>query len=126
MDHAMNKTSVVIPLALVVCALGALGQTLLKVALNRLPSGQPALATIAWLLRDPTFWGGGVIVALGTSTWLYVLSRSHITFAMPFLSFSFIFIMITSALILHEPQPAIRIVGTIAIVAGMFLVGLSR
>jgi drug/metabolite transporter (DMT)-like permease len=122
----MNKPSLVIPLALLVCALGALGQTLLKVALNRLPAGQTALSTVSCLLRDPAFWTGGIVVALGTSTWLYVLSKSDITFAMPFLSFTFVFVMITSAVILHEPQPVTRIVGTLAIVAGMFLVGLSR
>ncbi|MGB8931644.1 MAG: EamA family transporter [Anaeromyxobacteraceae bacterium] len=122
----MNRPGLVIPLTLVVCALGALGQTLLKLSLSRLPAGQAALATLACLLRDPAFWAGGVVVAMGTSTWLYVLHKAQITYAMPFLSFTFVFVMITSSLILHEPQPLGRIAGTLAIVIGMFLVGLSR
>ena len=122
----MNRLGIVIPLAMVVCALGAVGQTLLKVALNRLETGAGPLRTALALARDPAFLGGALIVGLGTLTWLYVLSRANLTLAAPFLSFGFIFLMITSALILHEPQPPIRIVGTVAIAVGMFLVGLSR
>jgi multidrug transporter EmrE-like cation transporter len=38
----------------------------------------------------------------------------------------FVLTMITSALILHEPQPLLRVVGTLVVTGGMVLVGLAR
>ncbi len=121
----MNRPSVVIPLVLIVTSLGAIGQTLLRLALSRLPEGGGVQA-ISTLLRNGTFWGGGALVGAGTLTWLYVLSRAHITYAMPFLGLGFILTMITSALILHEPQPTMRIVGTMVMVAGLAMVASAR
>lgn len=121
----MNRPSVVIPLVLVVTSLGAVGQTLLRLALSRLPE-TGGLSSISLLLRDATFWGGGVLVGAGALTWIYVLSRAHITYAMPFLGLGFIMTMFTSALILHEPQPAMRIVGTVVMVVGLTLVASAR
>lgn len=123
-DGIVNRPGQVVPLVLVVCALGALGQTLLKLAISRVSGG--ALASLGALLKDPVLWVGGFTVAAGTLTWLYVMSRAQLTYAMPFLGMGFVLTMITSAIILHEPQPAIRIVGTVVIVAGMVLVGWGR
>lgn len=121
----MNRPSVVIPLVLVVTSLGAIGQTLLRLSFSRLPEGGAAQVAAA-LARSGAFWGGGLLVGAGALTWLYVLSRAHITYAMPFLGLGFILTMITSALILHEPQPAQRIVGTVVMVLGLALVASAR
>lgn len=121
----MNRVSVVLPLVLLVSVLGAIGQTLLKLAISRLPS-TGWTAVLPALLRDGAFWGGGSSVVLGTLTWLFVLSRADITYAMPFLGMGFVLTMATSALILHEPQPLMRIVGTVVIAVGMGLVATAR
>jgi len=121
----MNRPALVIPLVLVVCVLGAIGQTLLKLAISRAAGEGPA-ATVAALLRDVVFWGGGLTVAAGALTWLYVMSRAHLTYAMPFLGMGFVLTMATSAIVLHEPQPTIRIVGTFVIAVGMVLVAWGR
>lgn len=121
----MNRPSLVIPLVLVVTLFGAFGQTLLKLSVDRV-GGAAGLSAALALLRDWAFWAGGLLVAVGGATWLYTLSRAQITFAMPFLGMGFILTMATSAVILHEPQPPIRIVGTVVIAVGMALVASSR
>ncbi len=126
MIRAMNRPLFVVPAVLVVALLGAVGQTLLKLALGRLPAGASGGAAILALVTSAVFWAGGLLVAAGGATWLFVLSRAQITYAMPFLSMGFVLTMITSALILHEPQPLLRVVGTLVVTAGMVLVGLAR
>jgi uncharacterized membrane protein len=122
----MNRPLFVVPAVLVVALLGAVGQTLLKLALGRLPAGGGLGAALLALATSAAFWAGGLLVAAGGATWLFVLSRAQITYAMPFLSMGFVLTMITSALILHEPQPLLRVVGTLVVTGGMVLVGLAR
>lgn len=122
----MNQLSVVLPLVIVVSTLGALGQTLLKYAINGAQrAGADGLGSILTLLRTGTFWGGGLLVTAGTLTWLYVMSRAHLTYAMPFLGLGMVFTMVTSAVILHEPMVPMRIVGTLVVAVGLALVAKS-
>jgi drug/metabolite transporter (DMT)-like permease len=118
----MNRPLVVIPLVLAVTVLGAIGQTMLKHAINRIPAGAGAAGAVLSLLSSWTFHAGGLIVVAGGVTWLYTLSRAEITYAMPFLGMGFITTMITSAIFLHEGIAPGRVVGTVVIVIGMFLV----
>lgn len=122
----MNRATLVIPLVLLVTGLGATGQTLLKLAIGRLPATAGMASIAAALCGDWAFWAGGLIVAAGGLTWLYVLSRADITYAMPFLGTGLLFTMVTSALVLHESQPPLRIAGTVVMAAGMALVALAR
>jgi drug/metabolite transporter (DMT)-like permease len=121
----MNRTVIVVPLVLVVTVLGAIGQTLLKLAINRVPPGSTLAIAARSLLSDWAFYSGGAIVVAGGLTWLYTLSRADITFAMPFLGLGFITTMVTSAIVLHEPVGLLRLLGTVVIVVGMALVARS-
>jgi drug/metabolite transporter (DMT)-like permease len=121
----MNRPAVVIPLVLVVTILGAVGQTLLKFAINHIPPGVGTGAAVMSLLLNWAFYAGGLIVVAGGVTWLYTLTRAEITFAMPFLGVGFITTMITSALFLREAIVPGRVLGTIIIVIGMALVARS-
>ncbi len=122
----MNRLSAVLPLVLVVTSLGAIGQTLLKLAINTAQAGGGgAQKIITALLRSGTFWVGGVLVGSGTLTWLYAMSRAHLTYAMPFLGIGMILTMATSAVILHEPVVPMRIVGTLVVAIGLALVAKS-
>jgi len=121
----MNRPLVVIPLVLVVTVLGAIGQTMLKHAINRIPAGAGPADAILSLLASRAFYAGGLIVVAGGVTWLYTLSRAEITYAMPFLGMGFITTMITSAIFLHEGIAPARVIGTIVIAIGMFLVARS-
>lgn len=122
----MNHPLFVVPTVLMVALLGAVGQTLLKLSLNGIPAGASVPVALLQLVTSAAFWGGGLLVAAGGATWLFVLSKTQITYAMPFLSMGFVLTMLTAALILHEPQPLLRIVGTLVVTAGMILVGFAR
>jgi drug/metabolite transporter (DMT)-like permease len=121
----MNRPLVVIPLVLVVTVLGAIGQTMLKHAINRIPAGAGTAGAILSLLSNWVFYAGGLVVVAGGITWLYTLARAEISYAMPFLGMGFITTMISSAIFLHEGIAAGRVIGTIVIVVGMFLVARS-
>lgn len=121
----MNRLSIVLPLVLLVSALGALGQTLLKLAINRLPPGTSVAHAIPILLQSGTFWAGGLITTAGSVTWLYVLSRAHISYAMPFLGLGMVMTAATSVLILNEPIVPARIFGTVVVAVGLAFVARS-
>jgi uncharacterized membrane protein len=121
----MNRPLVVIPLVLIVTVLGAIGQTMLKHAINRIPGVGGTTGAVLSLLSSWTFYAGGLLVVAGGVTWLYTLSRAEITYAMPFLGMGFITTMITSAIFLHEGIAPARIIGTVIIAIGMFLVARS-
>lgn len=122
----MNHPLFVVPAVLMVALLGAVGQTLLKLSLNGISAGASVPAALLQLVTSAAFWSGGLLVAAGGATWLFVLSKAQITYAMPFLSMGFVLTMLTAALILHEPQPLLRIVGTLVVTVGMILVGFAR
>ncbi len=121
----MNKPSVVIPLVVVVNVLGALGQTLLKRAINGIPSGSAAWGAVAFLARDGTFYGGACLTGAGVLTWLYVLSRADLSYATPFAGLGVVLISVASAVMLHEPVGLQRLLGTLIIAAGVVLVARS-
>jgi drug/metabolite transporter (DMT)-like permease len=118
----MNRLSIVLPLVLLVSALGSVGQTLLKLAINRLPAGTSVAQAIPVLLQSGTFWAGGLITTAGSVTWLYVLSRAHISYAMPFLGLGMVMTVATSVVILHEPLIPARVFGTIVVAVGLAFV----
>jgi drug/metabolite transporter (DMT)-like permease len=122
----MNRPAFVVPLVLLVCLLSSLGQVLFKLSVNRIGAGVGPIRAVTSLLSEPAFWGGGLLVAAGAAAWLYTLTRADLTYATPFLALSLIVTMIASALVLHEAQSVGRVVGTLVVMAGLFLVGLSH
>ncbi len=121
----MNKPSVVIPLVVVVNVLGALGQTLLKRAINGVPAGTDLWGAAGSLAGNATFYGGAFLTGGGVLTWLYVLSRADLSYATPFAGLGVVLISISSALLLHEPVGLQRLLGTLIIAVGVVLVARS-
>lgn len=118
----MNNPAFVLPMALLVTALGALGQTLMKKAINLIPAGAPVLESIAVVARSGWLWGGAAITGLGTISWFVVLSRAELSYATPLAGIGIVLVMISSAVILGEPLGPMRIAGTLVIAAGVWLV----
>ena len=121
----MNKPSVVIPLVVVVNVLGALGQALLKRAINGITAGSGLWGSAGFLARDGTFYGGAFLTGGGVLTWLYVLSRADLSYATPFAGLGVVLISIASAVMLHEPVGLQRLLGTLIIAVGVVLVARS-
>jgi drug/metabolite transporter (DMT)-like permease len=83
----------------------------------------PPSAAIIVALCNPGVLGGLALYAVGTLTWLTVLSRTDLSLAYPFVALSF---MITSAagwLIFHEALSPGRLAGLALVVGGVVLCG---
>ncbi len=75
------------------------------------------------LYKIPIFVLGIAAYGLSTVLYFYVLSRIHLSWAYSMGGLSYIFVIIFAALI--ERVPFVRIVGTLIIACGVFLIGLS-
>jgi len=117
-------TMVLVILGSIGCAVG--GQLSLKHGMNRIGRVTLSAHRLNWRAG-----GGGLVTGLsfyGVSTvlWLYALSRVELSYAFPFLSLSYVAIMIGARVGLSEPLHVNRLLGSGFIIVGVILVGLSR
>ena len=114
---------------IIVAACGALvSQALMKHGLNQ---GEPItvanlgqfVALFHRILTTPALLLGYVL-SFGTGLiWLVILSRLNLSYAVPMMSATyFILVLLTSALVLREVVTTGQWIGTMLIVAGMFLI----
>ncbi|MEW5758504.1 MAG: hypothetical protein AB1755_03415 [Candidatus Omnitrophota bacterium] len=77
------------------------------------------------LLRKTT-WLGFLFVFLDIFTWTVVLNFTELSFAFPFCSLNYIIVLGTSKFVLKEKVSLKRLLGTLLIMAGIILVGLTH
>jgi drug/metabolite transporter (DMT)-like permease len=122
----MNRPYIVLPITLLVTALGAAGQTLMKGAVNGAPRGAEPLTLIASVLASGRFWAGIIVTGIGTIAWLLVLARADLSYATPFASVSTaLLILVASVVFLQEPVGWMRVVGTLIVAIGVIFVARS-
>lgn len=114
---------ILILLASIACSVG--GQISFKRGMN-----QTGRVTRNWRTLRPRsglhqLVAGLAFYSLSMVLWLYALSRVEVSFAFPFLSLSFVAIMLGARFGLDEPMPRHRVLGSLCIVTGVLLVGLS-
>lgn len=108
---------------------GAAGQILLKKGMNNL--GEVTLSlqniiNITWkMLTNPYVFIGLFIYFLSVIFWLAALSRVELSYAYPFASFSYVIMILASWLLLNEAITPMRIIGSIVIGIGVFLISRS-
>ena len=68
---------------------------------------------------------GGLLYGMGLLLWIFALSRVELSFAFPFLSLSYVGIILSARFRLGERVRGSRLVGACLIVAGVLLVTLS-
>lgn len=114
--------AVIAILASIACSV--CGQISLKSGMNRvgrLGEGGP----VHWKRGLPRIVLGLGVYGVSALLWLYVLSRSDLSFAFPFLSLSFVAILLGARWGLGEPFEKTRLIGSAIIVAGVLVVGTS-
>ncbi len=77
---------------------------------------------LAYLVRiavDPWMISVVVSVALASATWWLSLRRFDLSYAYPFLSLSFVGVLVLSALLLGERMTLARLAGTLIVVVGL-------
>jgi len=90
----------------------AFGQVSWKLGMNQ--AGQLAalnLATLSTVLLNPYVLLGFVMYALSTIFWLIALSKKELSFVYPFISLTYIIVLVLSSLVLKESMGLVNCLG---------------
>jgi drug/metabolite transporter (DMT)-like permease len=104
----------------------AAGQLLLKKGMNSMGAVTLTinqLPSIIWqMATNINVFIGLAIYLVGTVFWLAALSRVDLSFAYPFASFNYIVMLVASWMMFDERITISRILGTVVIGIGVFLI----
>jgi drug/metabolite transporter (DMT)-like permease len=108
---------------------GALGQILLKKGMSSMGpltlSVEQAIPILWKMATNPYVVFGLGIYLLGTVFWLTALSRVDLSYAYPFASLSYVIMLIASWWLFDENITLLRVIGSVVIIIGVFLVSRS-
>jgi multidrug transporter EmrE-like cation transporter len=118
-----------VPLILGVVTSNAISQLLLKQGMLGIGkfdfSGKTLLKMLPVVASNPYIVGGLVVLVFSMGLHLAALSRVDLSFAYPFLSISYILVLIASYFWLGEAANATRVFGVALICCGTFFVARS-
>jgi len=118
-----------IPLILAVVTTNALSQMLLKQGMNNIGSfdfsGQSLTRMLPVVVFNPYVIGGLLVLVFSMGLHLMALSRVELSFAYPFLSISYVLVLIAGYFLFGEAISASRIAGVALICVGTFFVARS-
>jgi uncharacterized membrane protein len=101
----------------------AFGQVSWKLGMNQ--AGQLAalnFTTLSAVLLNPYVLLGFVMYALSTIFWLIALSKKELSFVYPFISLTYVLVLVLSSLVLKEDIGINKIAGTLAIIIGLIII----
>lgn len=104
----------------------AIGQVSWKLGMNQ--AGQLAalnFTTLSTVLLNPYVLLGFVGYGLGTIFWLIALSKKDLSFVYPFISLTYILVLVLSSLVLKENIGVNKLIGTLIIVSGLIIIARS-
>jgi drug/metabolite transporter (DMT)-like permease len=108
---------------------GAAGQILLKKGMSSmgpLTFSLNRLVPLVWqIAMNPYVVFGLAIYVGGTLFWLMALSRVDLSFAYPFASLSYLVLLFASWRLFNEDLSTLRVLGTMVILVGVFLISRS-
>lgn len=131
------KRSILVPMSVSViiiifnALLAAFGQVFLKMAMNLIYNADPPIEDF-WgqqlpiIVSSPYLYLGLFSYGLSVFVWLIVLSREELGLAGPLLSFSFLFVLLFSWLLLGEKITVNRYIGTPIICVGIAIILLEK
>lgn len=108
---------------------GGAGQILLKKGmgimgpLTLVPDQFPNL--IIKLVGNPFVLGGLFVYGVSTVFWLSALSRVELSFAYPFVSLSYVLMLVASWLLFNEDISLLRVLGCVIVGLGVLLISRS-
>lgn len=118
-----------IPLILAVVTTNALSQILLKKGMNTIGKfdfgGSTLFSMIPVVALNPYVVGGLAVLVFSMGLHLMALSRVELSFAYPFLSVSYILVLVAGYFLFGEAVNASRIFGVALICAGTFFIARS-
>jgi multidrug transporter EmrE-like cation transporter len=106
-------------------ALTVYGQMVLKWRMNLMGTPPPGVAnTLLFVLRSlADVWVLSTYVAalVASFTWMAALTRFELSFAYPFMSLAFVFVLVLGILFFGESLTFTKVAGTLLVVAGLIL-----
>jgi drug/metabolite transporter (DMT)-like permease len=120
----------IVALILASVSLSALAQLVLKLGMSggrvqQTLAGDSLVASLGTVATDGRVLFGLFLYGVGAILWLWVLARTDLSFAYPFVGLGFILTMLFGYAFLGEPVGLARIAGTLLIVGGVVLVSQS-
>lgn len=105
--------------------LGAVGQLLLKVAVNRMGgvdlTPEHLISTLGKLLTNGWLIMGVTIFGISMLLWLKVISNSELSRAYPSVSLSYVIVFVFSIVFFKEGISLSKVVGIFSILFGVFM-----
>ena len=103
------------------------GQMVLKWRMNlQAPLPDPLMEKVLFLIKaiifDPFILSGFVAAFVASLFWMAAMTKFSISYAYPFMSLAFVFVMFGSAILLGESLNLTKIVGTLLIVSGLIVI----
>lgn len=108
-------------------SLSAFAQVALKLGTAPLKStaGKSLPDIILSVAASPFIWIGLGIYGASVLAWIWVLSKTDVSVAYPFVGISFVLTAVMGALLLHENVTPMRIAGTTLVIFGCLLIARS-
>ena len=123
-----NVQSIGIVLASV--AFGAVGQLTLKAGMNSIVQSygklQLSVDTLLHMATNPLLIIGIAIFGVSTLLWLFALAKADLSFAYPFLSLTYLAVLIGGAFLFGDKVTLPRVLGFAIIIAGVWIVAHSE
>lgn len=118
-----------IPLILLVVSTNALSQILLKQGMTKIGSfdfaGSSVATIVPAILLNPYVVGGLLVMVMSMGLHLMVLSRVQLSFAYPFLSISYVLVLVAGYYLFGETISTARVGGVALICVGTALIARS-
>lgn len=102
--------------------ISAIAQIILKLGIGSGNLGKGLLDFFIKTLTSPLVILGLGLYGLGALLWLIVLSKEDVSFAFPLVSFAYVLAVLLSAVFLKEQITPGRIIGSVLIMAGIFVI----
>ena len=108
-------------------SLSALAQVALKLGTAPLKStaGKNLPDIILSVAASPFIWIGLGIYGASVLGWIWVLSKTDVSVAYPFVGLGFVLTAVMGVLVLHENVSPLRIAGTVLVICGCVLIARS-
>jgi drug/metabolite transporter (DMT)-like permease len=111
-------------------AFGAVGQLTLKAGMNSIVQTygklQLSADTLIHMATNPLLIVGIAIFGISTLLWLFALAKADLSFAYPFLSLTYLVVLIGGAFLFGDKVTLPRVLGFAVIIAGVWIVARSE
>lgn len=120
-----------IMLILISISIAVCGQILLKIGINRIGVGEMssfgALGQLfTGVIKSPMVLTGLFLYFISAAIWIVVLSTVELSFAYPFIGFTYVLVLVLSKVILKEDISLIRWAGAAIITIGVIVISRGK